>query len=407
MNRVTLAIICVTVVIVLLAILVACARNPKTAAPPTQAPVEDSRPEAAAPPPPPPPSPAPSTAERKSAKSAKKDGDSEDKNYAVVRVFYATDRQPTGSSAPGSFYGGDRANQEALNLGTVDVSIPREHRMGAIERPMIWKLEFRENPEKHVVLLKVTPTPAEQFYADLSNKVQSSPDKDIFVFIHGFDNTFEQAAWRTAQLSYDLGFRGAPIMYSWPSKGKISKYTQDEATIEWTAPHLQNFLETIAARANATTVHLVAHSMGNRALTRALTSIAASKPAVMPLFKQVILAAPDIDVGVFKQLAAIFPPSATRVTLYASSHDKALEASGSIHGYLRAGDSSSICVVPAIDTIDASAVDTSLMGHAYYGDNRSIISDMFYLLQNGAPPDQRFGMHPAKSQEATYWSFKP
>jgi len=122
----------------------------------------------------------------------------------VVRVFYATDRQPTGDSAPGKFYGGDRQLDESLHLGTLDVSIPRDHRMGDIERPSIWRLEFREDPEKHVVLLSLLPKSEQEFYAELASKVQSSASKDAFVFIHGFDNTFEQAAWRTAQLSYDL-----------------------------------------------------------------------------------------------------------------------------------------------------------------------------------------------------------
>ena len=64
-------------------------------------------------------------------------------------------------------------------------------------------------------------------------------------------------------------------------------------------------------------------------------------------------------------------------------------------------------MVPKVDTIDASAVDTGLIGHAYYGDKRSILSDMFEVMQTGSPPDKRFGMRSATLQEMTYWVLNP
>ncbi len=334
-----------------------------------------------------------------------------DSNYAVVRVFYATDRKATGDQAPAKYFGGDRQLDESLQVGTVDVSIPRDHRMGNIERPTIWKLEFRQDPEKHVVLLSIQPRTEQMFYYELAAKVLSSVNKDAFVFIHGFDNTFEQAALRTAQLSYDLGFHGAAIMYSWPSKGELHEYSADEATIDWATPHLEHFLETIAAQSHATTIHLIAHSMGNRALTRALSAIAEKhagiSPGVPPMFRHVFLAAPDIDVGVFRQVAASLSLAATDVTLYASSRDEAIMVSEKIHQFDRVGDSKHICVVPKIDTIDATAVDTGLIGHAYFGDKRSILTDIFEVMQTGSPPEKRFGMHAATLQQMTYWVLNP
>jgi esterase/lipase superfamily enzyme len=402
----------VTALLVCVFLLLGCARRPATTSPTA---TTSGSPSTAAPPAPPPqtepsppPPPPPPTAEAPRAEAdgvTAKDGGSE--NYAVVKVFYATDRQPTGDSAAGNFYGGDRQLDETLHFGTLDVSIPRDHRMGHIERPSIWRLEFRQDPDKHVVLLSVLPKSEQEFYTELANKVQSSATKGAFVFIHGFDNTFEQAAWRTAQLSYDLGFQGAPIMYSWPSKGKLAEYTADEATIDWATPHLEKFLETVAVQSQATTVHLIAHSMGNRALTRALYAIAEKHAGVPPMFKHVFLAAPDIDVGVFRQLAATFPSAATDVTLYASSRDEAIEASEKIHQFDRVGDSTHICVVPNIDTVDASAVDTGLIGHAYYGDKRSILADMFEVMQTNSPPSRRFGMRAANFEQMTYWIFNP
>src|SRR5713226_4906591 len=331
-------------------------------------------------------------------------------NYAVVRVFYATDRQPTGNNAPGEFYGAGRESDDSLHLGTLDVSIPRDHHQtGNIERPSILRLEFRENPEKHFVLLTVSPKSEQEFYAELAGKVESSANKDAFVFIHGFANTLEQAAWRTAQLSYDLGFQGAPILYSWPSQGDLPGYAADEATIDWATPHLEKFLEMVAAQSHATTIHLIAHSMGNRALTRALSSIALRHAGVPPVFKHVFLAAPDIDVGLFRQLAATFSSAASDVTLYASSRDEAIVASAKIHRFDRVGDSTHICVVPKIDTIDATAADTDLIGigHSYFSDKRSILTDIYQVMQTSSPPSRRFGMRQASIQKMTYWVMSP
>jgi esterase/lipase superfamily enzyme/outer membrane protein OmpA-like peptidoglycan-associated protein len=330
-------------------------------------------------------------------------------NYAVVRVFYATDRQPTHLQKVHNYYGPDRSVVGSLSFGFLDVSIPRDHQMGQIERPAIWRLEFREDPEKHVVLLGVSPEPEGQFFQDVSARVSGSAGKDAFVFIHGYANTFEEAAWRTAQLAYDLGFDGAPILYSWPSRGEVTAYPADEATIEWTTPHLEAFLEKLASASHARTVHLIAHSMGNRALTKALVSMAAKHSKnISPMFREVFLAAPDIDAGVFRQLAQSFPPLADRITLYASSKDEALRVSRRFHQNPRAGDSGlAITVVPRVDTIDATAVDTGLLGHSYYGDNRSILSDMFSLIRTGDPPEKRFGMQSAHLKQMTYWAFRP
>jgi len=106
-------------------------------------------------------------------------------------------------------------------------------------------------------------------------------------------------------------------------------------------------------------------------------------------------------------LADTFPSAAGDVTLYASSKDEAIAASERFHQYPRAGDSKVITVVPRVDTIDASAVDTGLLGHAYYGDNRSILSDIHSVMRTGDPPNKRFGMYPLPSAQPKYWAFRP
>jgi esterase/lipase superfamily enzyme len=310
----------------------------------------------------------------------------QDRNYTRVRVFYATDRNTTGEAAPSSFYGGDRSLQGRLTYGTCEVSIPRHHEAGELEAPSIWRLEFRQDPGKHVVLMSVTEAEAGRFYSELQGRVAESGKREAFVFIHGYNVTFEDAARRTAQLSYDLKYDAAPVLYSWPSGGSTARYIQDEANVEWTVPHLRQFLSEVRSRSGADVVHLIAHSMGNRALVNALQTLPADPAG--PRFQQIVLAAPDIDRDVFQSLAQKVIEQSRRVTLYSSGNDEALVASKTVHGYPRLGDSiSPIFIHPGIDTIDVSAVKTDFLGHSYYGDSRTVLDDLVILLKEGlAPP---------------------
>lgn len=329
-------------------------------------------------------------------------------NYTVVKIFYTTDRRETGEKVPSKFYGGQRNKEDCLTFGTCDVSIPRDHKLAHIERPS-WRNLYREDPKKHVVLMSVNLLKRNNYFSEISADIACSRKKQVLVFIHGFDVTFEEGAWRMAQLAYDLGFDGPPVLYSWASVGHLRDYSDDEATMEWSVPHLKGLLADIGAKCGAQMVHVIAHSMGNRILTNALKEIALTTPAsALPLVEEVILTAPDIDAGVFRQIAGEVQKAGKRITLYASSNDKALEASKRIHGGPRAGDSGDgIVVVPGVDTIDASAVDTSFIGHSYYGDNRSVLSDIFHLLMDGAPPSERFGLRKMSLLNAIYWAFLP
>ena len=284
-----------------------------------------------------------------------------------------------------------------------------ESRSGRLEAPEILKLQFSEDPRRHIVLLKVEPSASSQiFCSDLSNAVDMSENKQALVFIHGYSATFQDAARRTAQIAYDLDFTGVPILYSWPSRGKKSQYFADEESVQWTVDHLQQFLEDVVSRTHAHTIHLVAHSMGNRALTAALRNIAMQHTASLAPFKHVVLAAPDISVANFWQLAEKFRAAADSVPLYASSRDEALMVSHKFHDFARAGETvPSVCVVKGIDTIDVSRVETDLIGHFYYAENKSFLADLHYLLQEDLPPARRFHLRTVPAGDGQYWAFVP
>src|ERR1700676_4383639 len=195
--------------------------------------------------------------------------------FATVKVFFATDRR-VGIVQKNDFrkaFVEGRGEDNKMRFGECEVSIPGGHRVGALESPSVFKLEFRENPSKHVVLLNLKILNKKNFLSNVSEKSESSNSRDAFVFVHGYSVTFAEALRRTAQIAYDLAFEGAPICYSWPSQGKYSGYVDDEATIEWTEVHLFELLNELSSQKRIKTIHLLAHSMGNRALLRCLERI--------------------------------------------------------------------------------------------------------------------------------------
>ncbi|MCW5516166.1 alpha/beta hydrolase [Muriicola sp. Z0-33] len=333
------------------------------------------------------------------------------KKFTTIDVFYATDRKKTGHSKPTKKYGGERnnladSNQEPLQYGICKVSIPSNHEVGKIEAPKWWKFEFTSNPEKHIVLKKVQESSKDTFFHEMNVAIQSRKKEEAFVFVHGYNVTFAEAAKRTAQIAFDLNFNGAPIMYSWPSNGLMASYTMDEANIEWTQPHLQNFLNDIMHKSTAKTIHLIAHSMGNRALTRAFADLSNNhKKVVSKKFKKVILTAPDIDADVFKnQIAPAMLKSKSHITLYASSNDLALIASKKVHGYPRAGDSGEkLLVLKGIETIDASDVNTGLLGHSYFAESLDIITDIFKIIHEGVQASERKDLTIKSDDRGDYW----
>jgi esterase/lipase superfamily enzyme len=319
-------------------------------------------------------------------------------NYTTLKVYYCTNRkdksrnQPLSSLEPEDVYGGF---ENRLNYGNCVVSIPESHRYGEIERPSIWKLEFREDPNKHIVLQSVNPASEEQTLAEISQDVGRSREKQAFVFVHGYNVKFADAANRTAQMAYDLKFDGPPIFFSWPSEGKLSRYETDLENASLSGVYLQQMLEEISRNTGAREIHLIAHSMGTRVLTDALDGISQfSVEGSGPRFNQIMLAAPDLDAKRFRdEIAPRIVGRADRLTIYASSNDRALRVSQSYHKKLRLGQGGDrLTLFPPelsnIDIVDASNLDFEWfdLGHSMYGNQ--LLTDIRKTL-DGVPAPQR------------------
>jgi esterase/lipase superfamily enzyme len=326
--------------------------------------------------------------------------------YAIVRVFFGTDRNLTGSGAPSSMFGIDRSS--SMHYGFSEVSIPARHRPGELESPSLWRLEFSQNPEEHVVLLRSSVLPKEQYFSDMAARLNATSGS-VLLFVHGYNVTFEDAARRTAQMTYDLKFDGAPVFFSWPSKGETSLYPYDETEIEWAQGDLKRFLDDILRRPEARNVYIVAHSMGNRALTKSLGALLTEKPDFKSKVKEIILAAPDIDADTFKrEIAPALVTSGCPITLYASADDFALQMSMTFHGYPRLGaGGQNRVVMPGVETVDATGVDASFLGHSYYGSVRPVLSDISGILHNGWRAAQRVTtLSQTGVPPSAYWTVK-
>lgn len=334
-------------------------------------------------------------------------------SYYTVQVHYGTNRIDEATKTDTPLFGSQFSS--VISYGHADISIPRNHLVGAIERPQWWKLEFRESPERHIVLLKTVRSSKAQFLESLSqeasqaSKKKERPNKQVLVFMHGFNVSFNDAARRTGQMKFDLDFAGSTVFYSWPSQNtlSISGYSADRELVSASRVLIEQFIADIASQQWTDEIFLVAHSMGTQGLTEAITSLAEKQPQLARKIREIILAAPDIDANLFKSVIA---PGLLKlgapITMYVSKDDIALLESKRLRGDLvRIGDASKdVFVEPGFETIDATGLDTSLLGHSYYA-RHPFLADISSLVQDGKRAADRFYLR--KAPKGDYWTFKP
>ncbi len=301
-----------------------------------------------------------------------------------------------------------------LSYGICEVSVPRQEnrKAGDLSRPTaMWVFEAPENPDKHFMLRRVEENSDKSvFYTHMAAELAEFDENAALLFIHGYNCSFEDAVFRTAQLAVDLKFPGVAVTFSWPSYADPVKYPFDEQNAEVSIPALREVLDDLATRGGAKRVHIIAHSMGNRVLAGALRSMdEATQARNREVFHELVLAAPDIDRRVFEtQILPHIVRSTQHCTLYASSRDRALLLSRMFHNYQRLGETQpELLLAGGVETIDASTVDTSLLGHSYIGDVQSIVSDLHDLVVAGKTAAERIGLEELKRNARLYWTIKP
>ena len=320
----------------------------------------------------------------------------------LVDVFFATDRAHTDSSDPSKAFGGERGS---ISYGRGVVAIPIERSLSPFADHSVRNVSYRTITTPGAVLRSLYPMAEEPFFGDLSQRARSRPDKSVLVYIHGYSRRFATSLKNAATVAYELGYQGTPIVYSWPSKGSAAHYVADSTNVEWTTPHLRDFIRDLTHRTDAAKVHLVGHSMGNRALLRALSELAREQPQEKWKFGEIILLAPDVDRAIFERdYAPRLLSLGARVTLYISAIDIPLMASRQVHTYPRLGDArDGPFLHVGIETIDATAAQSLAESHAYYRQNAAVMSDLHYLLNEGRAAAERPTLTRVDTENGAYW----
>jgi esterase/lipase superfamily enzyme len=328
-------------------------------------------------------------------------GDSADN--ADYLVWYGTNRRPKDRENPNK--GFSAARDTMVHYGSCRVFIPKSHKIGSIGSP--WWKRLLTLTDDRLKLLAVNELQQSGYWNGIATQLAAINPRErrALIFVHGYNVSFREAALRAAQVGLDLSIKGAMAFFSWPSQGSLVGYPADEATIEASEEVIADFMTAFADRSGAKAVHVIAHSMGNRGLLRAVNRIAAKaqRRSGKP-FGQIILAAADVDADTFRMLSAAYGEVARRTTLYVSKRDKAVEASFRLHTFPRAGLMPPILVIPGIDTINVTKVDLTFLGHGYVADARDVLNDIHALITHGTPPNRRFGLREASNEQGNrYW----
>lgn len=332
-----------------------------------------------------------------------------DDTHGVTRIWYGTDRAPIQGDARRGFANRPSGTGE-VHYGQCLVSIPQSHRFGEIKTPL-WDRVVRLLGSGRLRLDNIDPADSvDDFAASIDSAIDGVEDGDrtATVFVHGYNTSFKAAAIRAAQIGFDLRASGITALFSWPSAAKWRMYPHDADNVENSKPALAEFLDTLLTKTSLTRVNFIVHSMGNRLVARTLESVAPRFQAEGVKLGAIILAAPDINVGTFKQLASIYPLLSPSTTMYVSEADKALALSHRlVWNSPRAGFTPPITVVPGVHTIEATDVDVSWLGHGYYAAAAPVLYDILQVLRGDIDPAKRPRLRLANSPDGDYWQLTP
>lgn len=300
-----------------------------------------------------------------------------DPDNRLVRVWFATDRKPIKSNNLLERFSAYQSSDD-MTYGVCNVFIPESHKPGSTGTAW-WRRWIRLQPDDSLKLRGMQALPSDVFWADFSDKLQTwwnTSERNVFLYIHGFNVSFEEGAIGAAQIGYDLKIPGEMAFYSWPSQGNASGYIADEANITASVKHIAQFLHELSERSGAERIHIFVHSMGNRGFLSALERLVALDRPKLSL-GQVFFCAPDEDARTFKDKVTAFPHQGENRTLLVSPQDNAVFASKEIRGGLdRVGFVPPVTIIDGIDTIEVGGFGLLELGHSYFAQAEPVIHDL-------------------------------
>ncbi|MDP5221061.1 alpha/beta hydrolase [Ruegeria sp. 2205SS24-7] len=351
------------------------------------------------------------------------------------QLFYATDRLPAVPGDPQAYYNSERGH--VLRAGVVDVqSDPPlaslemlRHVTMTRDRSRNYTLSVSDVQETGVMPFSVTrymdDPPSQQemkaaglrFAQRVDDHLAASRNKDVFIYIHGYNVDFDYSTLVSKELQHFLGYQGAFISYNWPATPSRLAYFRDQESALATRRNLRSLVEYLSANTNARRIHLIGYSAGSRLAFEAVYQIAL-RPGPKPRLGRLILISSDLDRSYFLQsIEDGLLDAVTDVTLYQSQTDSALAMSRLVFGRDRLGQVSDEAIngslfqrrlsemktLHIIDVTEAEAADTG-NGHWYFRSSPWASSDLFIALLTDRDPQAR-GLVRAPSEAV--WSFPP
>jgi esterase/lipase superfamily enzyme len=300
-------------------------------------------------------------------------------------ILVATTRKR--DDRPGTLFGGERG--KPLDYAKLEVSVPKDHKPGDVE----WASTPPGNPATDFVVSQASYLDGEKDFVRSLNAqlaTRKPGNRKVLVFIHGYNTMFAEGLYRFAQIVHDSHSPAVPVLFTWASRGQLSQYVYDNNSATAARDELERTLRLIFA-SNVDQVNILAHSMGNWVTVEALRQIRISDrlPDIRKL-GSIVLAAPDIDVDVFKSQMRRFGKPRKPFYVVLSQDDQALRASRFIAGgqeRLGAGTNTAELTelgAVVIDLTDVDAIDAS--NHAKFAQLAEIAPQLSSVLRRGISP---------------------
>ncbi len=356
----------------------------------------------------------------------------------VIDLFYATDRQPTDASLLHPlFYGNDRSM--TLSLGRASVRFGSdgmswrdvEKATLTAERPSKIPLKIVEIEKLHEIgsasqliedSIKKDGGDLDPFLERIQRRLSKSSNKTIVIFVPGFKVDFAYPVLVAAELWHYLGYPGAFVAYSWPSRQRVVDYLADVETASYTAQHFRMLLVYLALHTDAERIHILAYSAGARVVSQALHELRlmayghpVSRMKNTLKIGQVLFTAPDIDMMLFTaRYRDGFEELADRITIYTNANDTALNWALRFLGWPRLGAPGELALTPEearsisesehTVIIDVAAAEnaSSGNGHGYFIKSPWVSTDLLLTIKHGASPRER-GL--SKQNDGLIWKF--
>jgi len=350
-----------------------------------------------------------------------------------VPLFYVTDRAPEVTEGDELKYGYERSASLAFGSAVVDLGVDDtwedllqasrvQRRLKPVELELREVTEIVRGPDLPLPFEEVDgriveePSLAAQgaetkeaFRRVLVRQLELTPRKEVFIYVHGYHNTFADAAFGMAELWHFLGRIGVPIIYTWPAGHPgLFGYTYDRESSEFTIYHFRSILRLISSYPEVEKIHLIAHSRGTDVAVAAVRELtiearaAGVDPRERYKIHNFILAAPDLDVQVATQrvLGDKVGLSVQRFTIYTSPEDKAIGLASRLFASPRgrlgtlgrdqlagAMGAQAKYSTANVSFINFTAASDALFsgegyGHSYFRDAPTVASDVVLMLRD-------------------------